>query len=360
MSTIFQQDMIYIHDRLSDREIDRLKDSTVLITGCAGTLGLQLVGFLVEYSEELNLSVICLDNFMLGYPKWLKRVGELPKVSVHKFDVVSDDLSKIPGADKADYIFHMAAIASPVFYRTYPLQTIDANTTGFRRILDFYREKNIKGFLFYSSSEIYGEAEVIPTSEDYWGNVSPIGPRSCYDESKRFGETLSYYYAECYNMPIVIVRPFNNYGPGMKINDKRVSPDFASAIINGTDITIYSDGTPTRTYDYIADATIGYLKCCLHGQFDVFNIGSPAPELTVLELAEVYREEGRKLLGYSGIIIYMRHEDRHYLTNNPTRRCPDISKAKRILGFNPEIDLTEGVARYLKYLSENDRSEYEW
>ena len=152
--------------------------------------------------------------------------------------------------------------------------------------------------IFFSSSEIYGDPDAahIPTKEDYRGYVNTIGPRACYDESKRFGETICYEYAKEYNLPITLVRPFNNYGPGMKLGDKRVPADFASAVMNNEDIVILSDGKPTRTFCYIADAITGYLKVLLHGSFDVFNIGIDKPEISILELANIYAQRGKLCL----------------------------------------------------------------
>ena len=146
----------------------------------------------------------------------------------------------------------MASIASPSFYRKYPIETLDANIWGLRRLLDFYCEKNIRGLAFYSSSEIYGDPtpENIPTPETYRGNVDCQGPRACYDEAKRFGETMCYLFHQKYNMPITIIRPFNNYGPGVRLNDARVLADFANAVRQNKDIVMFSDGSPTRTFCY--------------------------------------------------------------------------------------------------------------
>jgi UDP-glucuronate decarboxylase len=248
----------------------------------------------------------------------------------------------------------MASIASPTFYRMYPLQTIDANIWGLRRLLDLYVNTDLKGLLFFSSSEIYGDppAEHIPTGEEYRGNVSCVGPRACYDESKRFGETMCYVYASKHSMPIGVARPFNNYGPGMKLEDKRVPADFAKAVVEGRNISILSDGMPKRTFCYVSDAITGYLKILLHGRYDYFNIGIDRPEVSVGDLAEIYVDAARDVLGYDGKIIYERSKEKDYLTNNPARRCPDISKARKILGYNPSIEVSEGVRRFLEYLKE--------
>lgn len=358
-----REDLKYTYNKLSKEEIEKLTGSTILITGCAGFLGFYFTHFLYEYKEALNLKkVICLDNFMLGYPKWLDKISEDSKFVVKKFDIIKDKIDEIKEASEADFIIHMASIASPIFYRKYPIETLDANIWGLRSLLDFYCTRNIKGFLFFSSSELYGDPvpEAVPTSEDYNGNVSATGPRSCYDESKRFGETMCMLFAQKYNMPIGVVRPFNNYGPGMKINDKRVPADFAKNIMDGKDIVILSNGSPTRTFCYIADSIAGYLKIMLYGKYDYFNIGIEKPEITISKLAEIYKKVGEEIFDYKGNIVYNVSEDKDYLTNNPQRRCPSVKKANELLGYNPEIYVEEGVRRFLKFIKESPEENLIW
>ena len=167
-------------------------------------------------------------------------------------------------------------------------------------------------------------------------------------------------FAQKYNMPIGVARPFNNYGPGMRINDKRVPADFALSIKENREIEILSNGSPTRTFCYIADSIAGYLKILLHGKYDYFNIGIESPEISVSRLAEIYVEAGKELYGYTGKVIYAKSNDSEYLTNNPQRRCPDISKARRVLGYNPTIFVEEGVRRFLKFIKESEEGEYQW
>lgn len=358
-----KKDLEYTFNGLSNKEIEKLKGGTILITGCAGFLGFYFVHFFYQYADELNLKkIICLDNFMLGYPKWIDSVSEDKRFVVKKFDIIKDEIGSIPEAEEADFIIHMASIASPIFYRKYPIETLDANIWGLRRLLDFYREKPIKGFLFYSSSELYGDPDpsAVPTPETYNGNVCATGPRACYDESKRFGETMCMLFAQQYGMPIGVVRPFNNYGPGMKITDKRVPADFANNIVNGEDIIILSSGTPSRTFCYIADAITGYLKIMLHGEYDFFNIGIDAPEITIKELADIYKTAGQEIYGYTGNVDYAVSEDKEYLTNNPQRRCPDITKARTILNYNPTILVEEGVRRFLNFIKESPEENLIW
>lgn len=365
MKKIIQQDMERIYNGLTVQEREKFQGSTVLFTGGAGFLGFYFIIFLTHFQQELGVKkVVCLDNFQVGYPKWLKQLSGEGRVELHKFNVITDDIAAIPGAEQADYIYHMASIASPIFYRKYPIETLDANIWGLRRLLDFYCEKPIRGLVFYSSSEIYGDptSENIPTPETYRGNVDCQGPRACYDEAKRFGETMCYLFHERYHMPISIIRPFNNYGPGMRLNDARVPADFANAIRQNQDITMFSDGSPTRTFCYISDAITGYLKALLYAQesFQAFNIGMDRPEISIRQLAEIYTEAGKEIFGYAGKASFAVSEDKEYLHNNPNRRCPVIDKARRLLGYNPQITVDQGVRFFLEYIKESSEDELIW
>lgn len=363
MENILLSDIKHTLEALSDAERRKFSGSTVLVTGCAGFLGYYMMHFFFHTAGELGIrKVIGLDNFMLGRPLWIRKLEESPLIEIRKFDIIHDDIASVQGAGEADLIIHMASIASPTFYRRYPIETLDANIWGLRRLLDFYCERPLRGFLFFSSSELYGnpDAAHVPTSEDYYGYVSATGPRSCYDESKRFGETMCMLFAQKYNLPLGVARPFNNYGPGMRIGDKRVPADFALAVMEGRDINILSNGTPTRTFCYIADSVAGYFKILLHGSYDYFNIGIEKPEITIAQLADIYAEAGSEIFNYKGKVTYATSADKDYLTNNPQRRCPDISKARRILNYNPTISVREGVARFLQFLKESEEAEYKW
>jgi len=355
---ILLEDISYILGRLSQEEKNKFKDSTIIITGCGGFLGYYFMHFLSHYADELQIKkIIGLDNFLTGTRDWLETLAKNnDKVILKEFNVITDDISKIEGAEEANLIIHGASIASPIFYRIYPEETIDANITGLRRILDYYKTKSIDGLLFFSSSEIYGDPfpEFIPTDEDYRGNVATMGPRACYDEAKRFGETLCYIFNQKYDMPISIARPFNNYGPGMNINDKRLPADFAKAVHEGRDLIMYSDGKPTRTFCYISDAITGYLKVLLHGKLDVFNIGIAKPEVSVAEFAELFSKNAKEIYDYKGSVVFEVPEDKEYMTDNPNRRCPKIDKAQRILDYNPSIYVDEGIGRYLEFLKINN------
>lgn len=365
MNKIISQDMKRIFDNLSTIEKSKLNDSTFLFTGGAGFLGFYFITFLITYQQELNIKkIICLDNFQSGYPKWLKELSNKDKIKLYNFNVITDNISNIPDADTVDFVFHMASIASPLFYRKYPLQTLDANILGLRNLLEFYSNKKLKGFVFLSSSEIYGDptSENIPTPETYRGNVDCQGPRACYDEAKRFGETICYLFNQKYNMPISIIRPFNNYGPGMRLNDARVPADFANAVRQNKNIVLFSDGTPTRTFCYISDSITGYLKCICHAneEFNTFNIGIDKPEITISQLADIYIQAGKEIFNYKGKLEYAVSNDKDYLKNNPTRRCPSIDKARKLLGYNPVVSVEQGVRFFLEYIKESSEDELIW
>lgn len=365
MKKIVQQDLDRIFNGLSNEEKQRFANATILLTGGAGFLGFYFISFFTHYKQELSIKkVICLDNFQVGKPKWLEELSVEGLVEFRKFNIITDDIAAVSEAAEADYIYHMASIASPIFYRKYPIETLDANIWGLRRLLDFYCTKPIRGFAFFSSSEIYGDPapENIPTPETYRGNVDCQGPRACYDEAKRFGETMCYLFHQKYSMPISIIRPFNNYGPGMRLNDARVPADFANAVRQNKDIVMFSDGSPTRTFCYISDAITGYLKALLYAQrgFEAFNIGMDKPEISIRRLAEIYTEAGQEIFDYTGQAKFAVSEDKEYLENNPNRRCPMIDKARGLLGYAPQVGVEQGVRYFLKYVKESTEEELLW
>jgi UDP-glucuronate decarboxylase len=349
-NAVLTEDLQNIFNSLTEHERGCISGKTVLITGFAGSLGFMLMQFFAEYGQELGIKkVYALDNYVFGKPDWVQELTENPLFSIHEGDVVTENFTF---AENADLIFHMASLASPVYYRLHPIETMDADVIGLRRLLDFYKDRNIFNLLFYSTSEIYGDPapEQVPTSEIYWGNVNTSGPRACYDESKRYAETLCYNFHHQYGFPVTVIRPFNSYGPGLRANDKRAPADFAMNVLNNEPITLYSDGNATRTFCYASDTTLASLKCALCGRYDVFNIGNDSEEMTVRQLAEMYSEVGRDLFGYSGDIEFREHSDKHYNTDNPQRRCPDLSKIRHELGYAPSVDVRVGIERYLRFL----------
>ena len=350
------KDLDYIHECLSEHH-NKMSGSTILMTGCGGFLGFYMMQYLVSYASKLEIKkVIGLDNFIIQKPDWLAELEEkFPSVlKLYNFDISKDNIENLEYVSEVDFVIHAASIASPIFYRQYPLETLDANIWGLRQLLDFYNRDTLKGFLFFSSSEIYGDpaSDMIPTDEEYNGNVSCNGPRACYDESKRFGETMCSIYAEQFNMPITIARPFNNYGPGMRLTDRRLPADFAKAVMDGKDIDILSDGTPTRTFCYVADAVVGYFFCLFYGKYDYFNIGIEVPEISVKEVAEVYVKSAKDILNLDLKVTYKISDDKDYMTDNPNRRSPKIDKARKYLKYDPKITLEDGVNRYISFLSE--------
>lgn len=356
LSSIEKSDLEYIHNKARE-EFENLAGNTILFTGANGFLGYYFIKSIQAWNNlypSNKITVYALDTFSKGIPNWLKESDiKIIKKDITKFKPTS--------AQIFDYIIHAASIASPVFYRKYPIETINANVQGLYNILDHMVKKkktkrSIKGLLFFSSSEVYGDPTEgnIPTPEDYRGNVSFTGPRSCYDESKRFGETLCVNFSRAYNLPIKIVRPFNNYGPGLKITDGRVIPDFAKDILANKDIIILSQGTPTRTFCYITDAIVGYIKALIKGRdAESYNIGVESKEISMYDLAEKMRYLATKHLGYKGKVITKISKDKNYLTDSPNRRCPKISKARKDLGYNPEISLDKGLLNSLLWYKEN-------
>jgi UDP-glucuronate decarboxylase len=349
-------DFEYIRKELSNEDRTKFSDSKIVISGAGGFVGYYMVNFLAESASSLEIeNILVLDNFTLGHPNWIDALSKkYDFVRIYNFDVSRDRIEKIPGISDFDSVIHMASIASPTYYRKFPLKTIDANVWGLRNMLNFFSKRRIRGFLNFSSSEVYGDPDQnqVPIGEEYRGNVAINGPRACYDESKRFMETLCYVFNKEFGTKIVSVRPFNNYGPGMNLNDARAPADFANSVVNDKDIEVFSDGQSTRTFTYIADAIVGYLKALYYGKFEYFNIGMDTPEISIIGLAELYAKLGKKIFGYEGRIIYTKNKDSEYVADNPRRRCPDISKAREKLGFSPKIKIDEGVSRFLTFLKE--------
>lgn len=363
--TVIRQDLDYIGQHLKE-ELAGMAGKKLLITGGAGFLGYYLIQAILHWNstvgDERTIPITVYDNYIRGVPAWLTGLAEDKNLTLVKHDITQPLPHNI---DDFHYIIHAASIASPTYYRKFPIETMDANVNGLRSLLEYCRKqqaekKPVEGFLFYSTSEIYGDPapEHIPTPETYRGNVSCTGPRACYDESKRYGETLCVNFAQQYNLPIKIARPFNNYGPGLKITDKRVLPDFARDVLAGRDIVMLSDGSPTRTFCYIADAIVGYYKILVKGRAGAaYNIGAEAPEISMAELAHKVADLARELFGYGGQVIRQVSADDSYLIDNPDRRCPVIAKARTEFGYNPGIALDEGLRRSLIWYYDHREAE---
>jgi len=341
-----QSDIDEIAERLDARQ--KFEGKTVLITGAGGFLG----RYFIEVFEKFNQSyfnnpvkVIAVDNLITS-----RQIG--PKIieDVNVDFVEHDVTKKFDTKQPVDYIMHAAGIASPHYYKKYPLETLEVAITGTKNMLSLAQEKKSR-FLFFSSSEIYGDPDSnnIPTSESYRGNVSCLGPRACYDESKRVGETLCYIFQHKFNVHTNIVRPFNLYGPGMQEEDLRVLPNFASKIKSKLPLKIYGDGKQTRTFCYITDAITGLLKVVLDGKKgEVYNIGNPSPEVSILDIVKSIQQVLKRDIPFD-LIEY----PESYPSGEPYRRCPDIQKAKDGINYIPQINLNEGLKRFLTWTNEN-------
>jgi nucleoside-diphosphate-sugar epimerase len=361
---VVTEDLDYICKQLAD-ELPCLSGKRVLITGGAGFLGYYLVQSLLHWNDRSpaeSVSVDVFDNFSRGTPKWLSDLADNPALRLVRHDI-TDPLPEDFGP--YEFIIHAASIASPIFYRQHPLETMDANVNGLRSLLDWSLQQQdsghpVEGFLYFSTSEIYGDpsADNIPTSETYRGNVSCTGPRACYDESKRYGETLCVSFAAVHGVPVRIARPFNNYGPGLKITDGRALPDFANNVLNGNDIVLYSDGSPTRTFCYVTDAVVGYFKILIRGRNgESYNIGTDDDEISMRDLAALVVGSAGELFEYDGAVVFENNADAEYLTDNPNRRCPVIEKARNELAYDPGIGLGDGIRRSLIWYSGNREAE---
>jgi UDP-glucuronate decarboxylase len=360
---IVAEDLDAIVDDLSD-ELQRLAGKRLLLTGGAGFLGYYLVQAILHANgrtEQEPTRLTVFDNYARGVPAWLEGLAGNEHLTLVEHDI----RTPLPGdMEDFEFVVHAAGIASPTYYRQHPIETMDANVNGLRSLLDWSvgqaeRGHPIEGFLFFSSSEIYGDPppEHIPTPETYRGNVSCTGPRACYDESKRYGETLCVNFALQHGVPVGIARPFNNYGPGLKITDRRVIPDFARDILEGRDIVMLSDGSATRTFCYVSDAVTGYYKVLARGHDgEAYNIGVEEPEVSMAELAERLADLGRTHFDYGGAVVRRASKEREYLVDNPTRRCPVITKAREHLGYAPRVHLDEGLRRALFWYAENRES----
>ena len=323
--------------------LEELAGKVVLVTGAAGFLMSYVVDALVHSNGELAepCRVIAADNAIVSDWQRLSHLDGRSDVVLVDADVAEG----VPSDEHFDYIVHGASIASPSLYRRYPLETIDVNVMGTRRLLELARERGAR-FLLLSSSEVYGDPppDRIPTTEDYWGNVSPIGPRAPYDESKRLAETLCTTFHRQFGTPAVIVRPFNVYGPRLGLEDGRVMPDFLRDAVAGEQVALLSDGSPTRSFCYVSDFVTGLLLLLVGGSAgEPYNVGNDE-EVTIRELAELVAE-----LAESPGVRYSESMDRDYLTDNPSRRCPDLRKTKATIPWAPKVSLREGLARTLAH-----------
>lgn len=361
LQELLDKDLTHVADGLH-QEFRAMEGSNLLVTGGGGFLGYYLVQSALFWNarraQGRPIHVTVVENYKRGVPTWLVGLRGDPNLTVVEHDAAKPLPAGLP---EFHYVIHAAGIASPTYYRQFPIETMDVNVNGLRHLLEYARARQgtsdpVKGFLFYSSSEIYGDPLPgnVPTPEDYRGNVSCTGPRACYDESKRYGETLCVNFARQHGIRVAMARPFNNYGPGLKITDRRVIPDFARDVLAGRDIVMFSDGSPRRTFCYAADAVVGYYKVLVRGRpGEPYNIGVERPEISMLELAQRITALASGLFGISAVVRRSQSSEKDYLVDNPTRRCPSIAKARSELAYDPTIDLEEGLRRSLVWYRHN-------
>jgi UDP-glucuronate decarboxylase len=341
-----QDDVAAVVESLG-RDAERFAGKTVLISGGAGFLGRHFIAVFRRLNADVlskPCKIISADNYITGEQLALHEEGRKDPNIV---DVWADVSHPLPVREDLHFIIHAAGVASPVFYMKYPLETIESAVQGTKNLLELARKnKELEAFLFFSSSEIYGDPDPrsVPTPESYHGYVSSVGPRACYDESKRLGETITTVYQQRYNVPATIVRPFNVFGPGMKHNDRRVVPMFTYEALNGRQLPVHGDGHQTRTFCYITDAIAGFLKTLLKGRpGEAYNIGNSDNEISMRKLAEMFGElvpgSAHRLVEYPDT----------YPAGEPQRRCPDLAKAASHLGYASKVDLRTGLSLFIDW-----------
>ena len=301
-----------------------------VITGGAGFLGSHLCDRLIEKGWE----VLCLDNLVTGAQT---NVGHL--LAHPRFNFIQQDVTRfIEVSGPVDYVLHFASPASPVDYVKFPIQTLKVGSLGTHNSLGLALAKKAK-FLLASTSECYGDPEVHPQPESYWGHVNSIGPRGVYDEAKRFSEAMTMAYHRAHGVDTRIVRIFNTYGPRMRLNDGRALPNFVHQALTGQPITVYGDGKQTRSFCYVSDLIEGIYRLMQSEEHEPVNIGNPQ-EISILEFAERIRS----LLGANVEIVF-----KPLPQDDPRQRCPDISKARRLLNWQPKVNLEEGLRLTLEF-----------
>ncbi len=305
----------------------------VLITGGAGFIGSHLCDYFIAHGDE----VIAIDNFITGSPDNIAHLKDHPRFKFIRQDVT--DYMRVEGY--LDAVLHFASPASPVSYIAYPIQTLKVGALGTHKACGLARAKGAR-FLLASTSEVYGDPKISPQTEDYWGNVNPIGPRGVYDEAKRYAEAMTLAYHRAHNLDTRIVRIFNTYGPRNALDDGRVVPNFIGQAVRGEPLTVHGDGSQTRSFCYVSDLVEGIVRLLESNEVMPVNVGNPN-ELTILTFAEkINAMTGNK----AGIVFRPRPVD------DPNRRCPDISKAKRLLGWEPRVGLDQGLEKTVAYFAE--------
>lgn len=311
-----------------------MEKQTALVTGGAGFLGSHLCDKLLGE----GFKVICMDNLITGSTKNISHLAGNDDFIFVKQDVTNYIF--LPG--KIDYVFHFASPASPIDYLKLPIQTLKVGSLGTHKVLGLTLEKKAR-FLLASTSEVYGDPAIHPQSEDYWGNVNPIGPRGVYDEAKRFAEAITMAYHRYHGVDTRIIRIFNTYGPRMRLDDGRALPAFIGQAFRNEDITVFGDGSQTRSFCYVSDLIDGIFKLMMSSEIYPVNIGNP-DEITIKEFAE----EVIKLTGTKSKIVY-----KELPVDDPKVRQPNIERARKILGWEPKISRTKGLKITIEYFSKN-------
>jgi dTDP-glucose 4,6-dehydratase len=306
----------------------------VLITGGAGFLGSHLCDHFLAEGHE----VIAMDNLITGTTANIEHLAGHERFLFIKHDVTNYIYIEGP----LDAVLHFASPASPIDYLELPIQTLKVGALGTHKALGLAKAKNAR-FLLASTSEVYGDPLIHPQTEEYWGNVNPIGPRGVYDEAKRFGEAMAMAYHRYHSVDTRIVRIFNTFGPRMRLNDGRVVPNFIAQALRGEPLTIYGDGMQTRSFCYVSDLVEGIYRLLLSNESDPVNIGNPN-EMTILDFARKIVE----LTGSRSEITFIRPEDVR-IQDDPKVRQPDIGKARRILEWEPQVKLDEGLRRTIEW-----------
>jgi len=309
-----------------------------VITGGAGFLGSHLCDYLIEHGWD----VLSIDNLVTGSEGNAAHLVKHPRFRMMRHDV--SRYIDVPGP--VDYVLHFASPASPVDYLKLPIQTLKVGALGTHNSLGLALAKKAKYFLA-STSECYGDPQISPQPESYWGHVNPIGPRGVYDEAKRFAEAMVMAYHRYHGVDTHIVRIFNTYGPRMRLNDGRALPNFVYQALRGQPITVYGDGRQTRSFCYVSDLIEGIYRLMNSDEHEPVNIGNPQ-EITILEFAE----RVRTLLGSEVPIVF-----KPLPQDDPKQRCPDISKAKRLLGWQPKVNLNEGLQLTLDFFRQQVAAE---
>jgi len=330
--------------------VHSLSGKRVLITGANGFLMSYLVDAILAWNDSgvaTPAKVVAVDNLVTGRAERLAHLAERQDVTFIRHDIARPLELK----DPVHFIVHGASIASPAVYRQHPLETIDANVGGTRLMLELAHHHNVEGMLVMSTSEVYGDPDpaFIPTPETYNGSVSCTGPRACYDESKRLSETLATIFNQLHDIPVVLIRPFNVFGPGFRLDDQRVLPDFMTSVLNREPIVLLSDGRPTRAFCYVSDAVRAMLLLLVSGRGgEAFNVGNDEGEISMAELAQLVVRAAAEVTGDNPVPVTLGESaDPAYLTDNPQRRCPDLTKLRAAVDWNPNVSVAEGLRRTL-------------